>query len=85
MSNVAIKDKRLTSIDVILVSSFLTLDRFHTLFLVLLLVHVNRLISTGLFLKNMLTIKIYLQISIYYVYPVNPFQADVPFLYSLKI
>ena len=32
----------------------------------------------------MLTIKIYLQISVYYVYPVNPFQADVTFLYSLR-
>ena len=29
--------------------------------------------------------KVYLKISIYYVYPVNPFQADVPFLYPLKI
>ena len=46
--------------------------------------HLNRLISVGLFLKNMLTIKIYLQISAYYVYPVNPFQADVTFLYSLR-
>ena len=46
--------------------------------------HLTRLISVGLFLKNMLTIKIYLQISVYYVYPVNPFQADVTFLYSLR-
>ena len=46
--------------------------------------HLNRLISVRLFLKNMLTIKIYLQISVYYVYPVNPFQADVTFLYSLR-
>ena len=46
--------------------------------------HLTRLISVGLFLKNMLTIKIYLQISAYYVYPVNPFQADVTFLYSLR-